>query len=132
MVCWRAGRSLAPPRSSAKRWLSCFRNSGKVAEIFERASGRQAKKRHVPLPVMRAVSILMQPVNPALSRLIRLGIFMDTANLCYDMTETARAFGVQLTPLEEIARRAITSAGSASSDEQDRVGASRERSPANE
>jgi len=103
-----------------------------VAEVFERASGHQAKKRHVPLPIMRAMSILMQPVNPALNRLIRLGIFMDIANLCYDMTQTARAFGVQLTPLEELARRAITSAGSASSDEQARVGASRERSPANE
>ncbi len=103
-----------------------------VAEIFERASGRQVKKHHVPLPMMRAMSILMQPVNPALSRLIRLGIFMDTANLCYDMTETARAFGVQLTPLEEIARRAITSAGSASSNEQVQAGAARERSPANE
>src|SRR5260370_24310001 len=103
-----------------------------VAEIFERLSGRHAKKRHVPLPVMRAMSVLMQPVNPALSRLIRLGIFMDTANLCYDMTETASAFGVQLTPLEELARRAITSAGSASSNEQVQVGAPRERSPANE
>src|SRR5215469_2278910 len=85
-----------------------------VAEIFERASGRQAKKRHVPLPLMRVMSILMQPVNPALSRLIRLGIFMDTANLCYGMTETARACGIQLTRMEEIARRATRSAESAS------------------
>ena len=82
-----------------------------VVEVFERASGHQAKKRHVPLPIMRAMSILMQPVNPALNRLIRLGIFMDTVNLCFDMTETARAFGIQLTPLEEVARRATTSAG---------------------
>lgn len=72
-----------------------------VAESFERASGRQAKKRHVPLPVMRAMSLLMQPVNPALSRLIGLGIFMDTANLCYDMTETLKVFPLPLTRLEE-------------------------------
>jgi len=81
-----------------------------VAEIFERVSGRQAKKRHIPLPMMRVMSILMQPINPALSRQIRTGIYMDTANLRYDMTETARAFGIQLTPLEEIARRVTTSA----------------------
>jgi uncharacterized protein YbjT (DUF2867 family) len=80
-----------------------------LAEIFEHVSGRQAKKRHVPLLMMRAMSILMQPVNPALSRLIRLGVFMETANLCYDMTETARAFGIQLTTLEQVARRATTS-----------------------
>jgi uncharacterized protein YbjT (DUF2867 family) len=103
-----------------------------VAEIFERLSGHQAKKRHVPLTAIRAMSILMQPFNPALSRLIRLGIFMDTANLCYDMTETARAFGIQLTRLEELANRVMTGAGSASNGEQVKAGASRERSPINE
>ena len=103
-----------------------------VAETFERVSGRQAKKRHIPLPMMRAMSILMQPVNPALSRQIRLGVFMDTANLCYDITEMSRTFGVQLTTMEDVARRVVTSAGSASSDEQVQVGASRERSLANE
>ncbi len=81
-----------------------------VAEVYERASGRQAKKRHVPLPMMRVLSMLMQPVNPALSRQISAGIYMDTAHLCYDMTETARAFGIQLTPLEEFVRRTSTSA----------------------
>ena len=83
-----------------------------VAEIFERTSGRQAKKRHIPLAIMRVMSILMQPINPALSRQISAGIYMDTANLCCDMTETARTFGIQLTPLEEVARRATVSAGS--------------------
>ena len=76
-----------------------------VAEIFEKVSGRQAKKRHVPLPMMHAMSILMRPVNPTLSRLIRVGIYMDTANQCYDATQTARTFAIQLTPLEEVARR---------------------------
>jgi len=97
-----------------------------VAEIFERVSGRQAKKRHIPLPMMRAMSIAMKPVNPALSRQIRLGVYMDTANLCYDMTETAIVFGVRLTPFEEIARRTTRSADSTSSDEQAQVVASSE------
>ncbi len=79
-----------------------------VAAIFERASGRQAKKRHIPLLMMRVMSILMQPINPVMSRLIRNGIYIDTANLRWDMTETARAFGVKLTPFEEIARRTTT------------------------
>lgn len=103
-----------------------------VAETFERVSGRQAKKRHIPLPMMRAMSILMQPVNPALSRQIRLGVFMDTANLCYDMTETANTFGVGMTPLEEIVRRITRSAGSASSGEQVQIVVSSERLPVNE
>lgn len=77
-----------------------------VAEIFERASGRQAKKRHIPLPVMRVMSILMQLINPTMGRLIRNGIYMDTANLRYDMADTACVFGIELTSLEEIAGRA--------------------------
>lgn len=79
-----------------------------LAEIFEHASGRQAKKRHIPLPMMRLMSILMRPLNPAMSRLIRNGIYMDTANLRYDTADTARSFGIQLISLEEIARRATT------------------------
>jgi len=81
-----------------------------VAEICERASGRQAKTRHIPLPMMRVMATLMQSINPALSRQIRAGIYMDTADLRCDMTETASAFGIQLTPLEEIACRIMTNA----------------------
>ncbi len=50
----------------------------------------------------------MRPLNPAMSRLIRNGIYMDTANLGSDTADTARAFGIQLTSLEEIAGCATT------------------------
>lgn len=76
-----------------------------VAETFARASGRPAKKRHVPLPMMRVMSIVMRPVNPALSRLIGAGIYMDTANQSYDPSQSARTFGVPLTLLEEVIGR---------------------------
>ena len=76
-----------------------------VAETFERVSGHQVKKRHVPLPMMRVMSILMQPVNPALSRQIRLGVYMDTANLSYDMTETLKLFPLPMTRLEELVQQ---------------------------
>jgi NADH dehydrogenase len=79
-----------------------------LAEIFEHASRRQAKKRHIPLPMMRLMSILMRPLNPAMSRLIGNGIYMDTANLRYDTADTARSFGIHLISLEEIAGRATT------------------------
>src|SRR5258707_14538251 len=79
-----------------------------VTEIFESASRRQAKKRHIPLLMMRLMSIPMRPLNPAMSRLIRNGIYMDMANLRYDTADTARAFGIQLISLEEIAGRATT------------------------
>jgi len=52
----------------------------------------------------------MRPVNPALCRQILAGIYMDTVDLRYDVTETARAFGIPLTPFEEVARLATTNA----------------------
>ena len=81
-----------------------------LAEFFERASGRQPKTRHTPLPMMRIMATLMQPINSALSRQIRAGIYMDTADLRYDMTRTASEFGIQLTSLEELARCITTHA----------------------
>ena len=81
-----------------------------VAEKCEQACGRRAKTRHIPLLMMRVMAILMQPINPALSRQIRAGIYMDTADLRYDMAETASTFGVQLTSLEEFTRRIIMNA----------------------
>jgi uncharacterized protein YbjT (DUF2867 family) len=38
---------------------------------------------------------------------------LDTYDSPMDMTETARTFGIQLTPLEQVARRAAMSAASA-------------------
>ena len=76
-----------------------------VAATFERLANRSAAKRHVPVWAMRAMSILLRPVNPALCRQIRAGIHMDTARQDFDVTETAREFGVNPTPLEDVVRR---------------------------
>jgi uncharacterized protein YbjT (DUF2867 family) len=72
-----------------------------VAALFERASGRPAKKSNVPRPMMRVMAPLMRPINPALSRQISLGVYMDTANLRFDMTETLKEFPLPLTRWEE-------------------------------
>lgn len=76
-----------------------------VAATFEHLAGRKAKKKHVPLWVMRAMSVLLQPINPGLCRQIRAGVYMDTARQDFDVTETAREFGVNPTPLEDVVRR---------------------------
>lgn len=79
-----------------------------VVEIFERVSGRQAKKSHVPLPLMRAMRWLTRPINPALSRQIAMGIFMDTADQVFDMSATLQRYPLELTRLEEVVRRRYT------------------------
>lgn len=76
-----------------------------VVEIFERVCGRRAKKSHVPLPLMRVMRWLTRPINPALSRQVAMGIFMDTADQAFDMSDTLKRYPVELTRLEEVVRR---------------------------
>jgi len=76
-----------------------------VVEIFERVSGRPAKKSHVPLPLMRIMRMLTRPVNPALSRQVAMGIFMDTADQAFDMSAILKRYPMELTRLEEVVRR---------------------------
>ena len=76
-----------------------------VAEIFEKVAGRPANKSHVPLPVMRVMSVVMRPFNPALARQIAAGVFMDTADQTFDMSETLKLYPVKLTRLEDYVRK---------------------------
>lgn len=76
-----------------------------VAEIFERIAGRPASKRYIPLPVMRVMSVLARPFNPALSQQIAAGVYMDTADQTLDMTETLRRFPLPLRRLEEVVQQ---------------------------
>ncbi len=83
-----------------------------VAATFERVAGRSASKRHVPLPVLRSMSRLLRPVAPVLARQMQTAIFMDTANLRFDASDTLARYPLRLTSLEELAR---SRAGRASS-----------------
>ena len=49
-----------------------------VVEVFQRVSGKQGKVAHVPLPIMRIMSVVMRPIRPALARQIQAGVVMDT------------------------------------------------------
>jgi uncharacterized protein YbjT (DUF2867 family) len=69
--------------------------------IYERVLGHQIPIRSVAPG---------EPVPGFPERVAQLLAGLDTYDSPLDMTETARTFGIQLTPLEEIARRAATSA----------------------
>jgi uncharacterized protein YbjT (DUF2867 family) len=72
--------------------------------IYERVLGHQIQVRSVAPG---------EPV-PGLPQMIaQLLAGLDTYDSPIDMTETARTFGIQLTPLKEVARRATASAASA-------------------
>jgi uncharacterized protein YbjT (DUF2867 family) len=72
--------------------------------IYERVLGHQIQIRSVAAG---------SPVPNLPQMVAQLLAALDTYDSPLDMTQTARTFGIQLTPLEEVARRAATSAASA-------------------
>lgn len=75
-----------------------------LARLIERVAGRAARKQHIPPAMMRAMRVLTLPINPAFSRQIAVGIYMDTHDMTFDPAETLRRFPMELKRMEEIVR----------------------------
>ena len=65
------------------------------ARIAEEATGRTAATSHVPLLMMRAMAVLMKPVNPVLARQIQGGVVMDTTDLTFATVKQRASSWVQ-------------------------------------
>jgi len=77
-----------------------------VAQTFERVSGKSGQVSHIPLPMMRVVARPMHPVYSQLARQIEAGVVMDTIDMSYDASKTARRYGdITPTQLEDMIRR---------------------------
>lgn len=78
-----------------------------VLQIFERVSGKTGKVSHVPLPMMRIMSVLMRPIKPALARQIQAGVVMDTDNIMsWDPSPNLELYPwLPQTPLAEVLRK---------------------------
>ena len=77
-----------------------------VAQTFEAVTGKEGKASHVPLPMMRLMSVIMRPINPTLGRQIQAGVVMDTHDFSFDPSETKRRYpSIPLTSLAEVVRR---------------------------
>jgi len=70
--------------------------------LIEEASGRESRVRHIPLPMMRIMRAITQPINPVFSRQILAGIIMDTEDMTFDPAETLKLLPMRLTPLQEV------------------------------
>jgi uncharacterized protein YbjT (DUF2867 family) len=80
-----------------------------VARTFETVSGKTGKIRHIPLPVMRLMSVLMRPLNPTLARQVQAAIVMDTRDFSFDPAATSRRYpSMPLTSLSDLVRRDYT------------------------
>jgi uncharacterized protein YbjT (DUF2867 family) len=75
-----------------------------VVAVYERVLGRR-------IPVRSVAPGEPIPGLPEIMPQLLAGL--DIFDSPIDMTQTARAFGIQLTPLEDVARRTVTSAASA-------------------
>ena len=72
------------------------------AEIFASTLGLTITKKHIPLPLMRAMARVMPFFSKALARQIEAGVVMDTTNMAFD----APAFGsIQPTTLVQVIHR---------------------------
>ncbi len=76
-----------------------------VAAFFEQIVGRLVTKRYLSLERAKATSTLMRKINPPLSRQLAMGVYMDTADLTCDPTETLRVFPIQLKRMEGVIRQ---------------------------
>lgn len=77
-----------------------------IVEAFERVSGKPGRVTHIPLPMMRVMARLVSPINPKLARQIGAGVVMDTSDMTFDASETARRYpAITPTQFEEVIRR---------------------------
>jgi uncharacterized protein YbjT (DUF2867 family) len=72
--------------------------------LIEDTSGRKSRVQHIPLPMMRIMRVVTQPINPAFSRQILAGIIMDTEDMTFDPAETLKQFPLRLTSLANVVR----------------------------
>jgi uncharacterized protein YbjT (DUF2867 family) len=55
-----------------------------LVETFEAVTGERGKVNHIPRPMMRLMSVVMKPLNPAMAGLIAAGVVMDTRDMTLD------------------------------------------------
>ncbi|HEY8845967.1 MAG TPA: hypothetical protein VIM24_04850, partial [Candidatus Limnocylindrales bacterium] len=63
-----------------------------VVETFEELTGARGKVSHIPLPMMRVMSVLLKPLNPTMAGLIEASVVMDTRDMTFDPSEMRRRY----------------------------------------
>ncbi|MDQ2913594.1 MAG: SDR family oxidoreductase [Chloroflexota bacterium] len=74
--------------------------------VVEEAMGKKGATSHVPLPMMKAMAVLMKPLNPTLARQIQGGVVMDTTDLTFATVKRHASSWIQgTTSLREVVVR---------------------------
>jgi uncharacterized protein YbjT (DUF2867 family) len=73
---------------------------------IERAAGRKAAVKHVPVPMMRLMSFVMRPLKPDVAAMIQGGIAFDTVDMTFDASDLRRRFPqIELTRMADVLAR---------------------------
>jgi uncharacterized protein YbjT (DUF2867 family) len=63
-----------------------------LATIVQDVAGRRAPVRHIPRPVLRAMSLVARPLSPQLARQSRGAVVLDTTDMSFDPGPARREF----------------------------------------
>jgi len=78
-----------------------------VVDVVERVTGRRAKRRHLPVTVMRVLPALVRPFNPVFARAVQAGALTATIPQPFDSAPMLARFPITPTRLEEWVRAAV-------------------------
>ena len=73
-----------------------------LAEQLIRASGKPGRIKHIPLPVLRVMSVLARPFSPIFARQARAAVVMNTTNMAFDASLRERFPTVPSTTLADV------------------------------
>jgi uncharacterized protein YbjT (DUF2867 family) len=77
-------------------------------ETVRATTGTTGIVNHVPLPMLRLMSLILRPIKPVLAGQMAAAVVMDTRDMTADTAERARRFPhIPSTPLREVAARQL-------------------------
>jgi len=77
-----------------------------LAERLITASGKPGRTRHLPLPMLRAMSVLARPVSPVFARQAQAAVLINTTDMAVDPAAIrSRLPAIPATTLDEVIRR---------------------------
>lgn len=83
---------------------------GQVVTLIEEATGRQARRRQVPVPAARALSALVGPLNPGFGRQIAAAVNLVREEPLLDRARTGALRVTGSTRLADVVRRSVAEA----------------------
>lgn len=79
-----------------------------VVSVVKQVTGADGPVSHVPLAMMRILSVVLRPFKPVMAGQITAAVVMDTRDMTADATERARRFpSIPATPLRDVAARQL-------------------------